>query len=445
MPNLIAHKKFVCTSAEDNNNKFWEYFQYDDGTVMTKYGRVGKTCQQDGPKPMTQRALEKKIQEKVSGRGTLGSPGYKSPYREVAVIAEGDGSVQTSAKSVKVEVLKAAATSQLTNNNPELEELILKLVKANKYELFQVSGGKLDIDIETGIISTPVGVVTSETVTEARKVFMELKPFIMNKKFDEKRFVSLINDYLMLVPQVVGHARGWHKEFFAPDGSIQKQLTLLDQLEVSADMVKTEVKKVDNKPIETPEIFKSKIALLKDKKTISRLEKFYYGTKDSRHSCNNLKPVWFYTVEMEDTKKAFKNYGAKLSNIWELWHGTRVFNILSILKSGLKLPKTIAGGHITGAMFGDGIYGTDQSTKALNYSFGYWDGGARDHNCFMFVGDFAMGKYFIPINNDRYQAFPRQGYDSTYAKGGVSGVLNNEMIVYKTEQVNLKYLVEFER
>ena len=52
-----------------------------------------------------------------------------------------------------------------------------------------------------------------------------------------------------------------------------------------------------------------------------------------------------------------------------------------------------------------------------------------------------MGKEYIPSGPS--QNFPKPGYDSTYAVGGKSGVANNEMIVYRTSQCNLKYLIEF--
>ena len=60
----------------------------------------------------------------------------------------------------------------------------------------------------------------------------------------------------------------------------------------------------------------------------------------------------------------------------------------------------------------------------------------------MFIADVAMGKIYTPTSS--YDGpFPKNGYDSVFAKGGMSGVQNNEMIVYQTNQANLKYLVEF--
>ena len=125
----------------------------------------------------------------------------------------------------------------------------------------------------------------------------------------------------------------------------------------------------------------------------------------------------------------------------ELWHGTRASNLLSILKGGLVIPSS-SSSHVTGRMFGDGLYFSDQSSKSLNYSYGYWGGGSRDNNCFMFMCKVKMGKYYVPRGS--YDGpFPRKGHDSVYAKASRSGVRNNEMIVYSTDQANLVYLIEF--
>lgn len=129
-----------------------------------------------------------------------------------------------------------------------------------------------------------------------------------------------------------------------------------------------------------------------------------------------------------------------MTNIWDLWHGTRSSNVLSILKGGLIIPPQ-SSPHVCGRMFGNGIYASDQSTKALNYAYGYWGGGSKDNNCFMFLLKMAMGKYFVPTGP--FSGNARAGYDSTFAKGNQSGVANNEMIVYRCGQVKLDYLVEF--
>ena len=68
-------------------------------------------------------------------------------------------------------------------------------------------------------------------------------------------------------------------------------------------------------------------------------------------------------------------------------------------------------------MFGDGVYFSDQSTKSLNYSQGYW---GMDHvtttaSCSCNV---AMGKYYVPSSSDSrlHEKVRKMGYDSTFGK-----------------------------
>jgi poly [ADP-ribose] polymerase len=120
-----------------------------------------------------------------------------------------------------------------------------------------------------------------------------------------------------------------------------------------------------------------------------------------------------------------------------------MFNVLSILKNGLLMPNAIATQVICGALFGAGLYFSDQSSKSLNYSYGgVWDRGVRETNCFMFLAEVALGNSYTPKGS--YESLPKKGYDSTFAVGGKSGVLNNEFIVYRKSQANIKYLIEFD-
>jgi poly [ADP-ribose] polymerase len=450
MATVIEHKKFVCTDAENNNNKFWEYFKYDDGTVSVKYGRVGKTATEDPPKRMTDKELEKIVAGKVNGRGKIGTPSYKPPYREIAIVAEA-AAVAPTGPSLTKTVLKEAAHTQLTGGDTALKSLVERLVEANKHELYKASGGQMDIDLTTGIISTPVGVITKDTVKQARDVLNVLDPLVQARDFDSKQFIQNLNSYLMLVPQTVGHSRGWHRYFFSGQNTLIRQSTLLDQLDASADLASARLEAAKNSAVKTnlastPNIFDAQLELLTDRDAIKLIEKKFYDTINSRHETRYMKPIRFYKVTMPNQDKAFKEKveswpSTKNKNVWLLWHGTRMFNVLSILKKGLFCPPRSGSFHVTGRMFGDGVYGSDQSTKSLNYAYGYWDGGSRDKNCFMFMVDFAMGNHYTP--KSPCSSVPR-GYDSMYAKAGVSGVMNNEMIVYSDNQVNIRYLVEFE-
>ncbi|NET89908.1 MAG: hypothetical protein F6K45_17740 [Kamptonema sp. SIO1D9] len=124
------------------------------------------------------------------------------------------------------------------------------------------------------------------------------------------------------------------------------------------------------------------------------------------------------------------------------WHGTKASNILSILEQGLIIPPVNAI-QCTGRMFGKGIYGSEQSTKALNYATNYWNqSGGNNQRVYMLLCEFALGKAYSPTNLN--VSFPVSGYDSTYVQPGTANIINQESIVYSPEQVNIKYLCEFE-
>jgi len=59
----------------------------------------------------------------------------------------------------------------------------------------------------------------------------------------------------------------------------------------------------------------------------------------------------------------------------------------------------------------------------------------------MFLNQVAMGKYYVPRSSS--ERLPKPDFDSTFAKAGVSGVMNNECIVYRTNQINPIFLCQF--
>jgi poly [ADP-ribose] polymerase len=58
----------------------------------------------------------------------------------------------------------------------------------------------------------------------------------------------------------------------------------------------------------------------------------------------------------------------------------------------------------------------------------------------MFLVDVAMGKEYIPRSGGNGK---KPGFDSCWAKPGQSGVINDEQIVFRASQTNIRYMVEF--
>ena len=414
----VSRVMLIKTEADVNSNKFWEAIINDDNSVNCRWGRVGVNGQSKtfyGG----QSYVDKKIKEKE-----------KKGYRQARVTAN-TGSAST---VVGGGTLVAAAKTQIKHSNcPITANLIDMLVKANIHQITSQSGGQLTVDIGTGQIQLPsgMGCLTQDAITDARDLIAKIDKTKTNRT---KVFKSNVQDYLMLVPQVVGRTRGWIDSIFISDDEIEQQRDLLDSLEATLSTIS------DTPVVKTAaeSVFDVDLTLMKDKATRDNLDRLYKKTWQSAHQSSSLKIKTIYAVRISTVAAAYEARGKQRGNIQELWHGTRASNLLSILKSGLIIPRSASHGR----MFGDGLYFSDQSTKALNYASGYWSG-SRNDNCFMFLADVAMGKSYTPRSHS--ERLPKAGYDSTFAEGGKSGVGNNEMIVYTTAAANLKYLVEFAR
>ena len=428
MSNIVKEDKFIKSDVKNNNNKYWYIKLMEDFTVITENGRVGSKPQVHpksfGNMEDAEKFYDKKVKEKSSP---------KKGYTKLKVLSGG-----TSTESVSSSNLLDIALKQIETSSPETAKLIKHLSNKNIHNI--LSATTMEYDESKGTFTTPCGIVTDDGIMEARELLGKISVFVNKRDFTSNEFIELLQQYIQLIPRKVG--RKLVSDEVIPDiEAVEKESQLLDALSASLQQVLDDDSSDSETKEDTPKLFSLKLDVVNDDKVLSHIKKFYNKTRNRMHTSYNLKIKKVYSVEIEDMHKAFEEKGRPIGNIMELWHGTRVENVLSILKGGLIIPKSSAG-HVTGRMFSDGLYFSDQSTKSLNYSQGYWGHGSKDNNCFMFIADVAMGKYYIP--NGPSQNLPKRGYDSTFAKANVSGVRNNEMIVYNLYQANLKYLVEFD-
>ena len=436
MSAVVEHRRYVMANQDNNNNKFWYGTLYDDSKYTAEFGRIGaKINVNEKSFPSQDKALkgfESKCREKE-----------KKGYRKLDVVngaAEGKGTTtSTTTKVVQKSNVSDIALSQIGGSvDKETADLIRYFSKVNVHNI--CSATTMEYDIDSGLFSTPCGIVTQSTIDEANDLLVDLSGLVTKGSYNTKGFKDKGCSYLMLVPQKVGRKLNL-KEIFPDTGAIHKQKAILDSLEASLQSVMAG-KSIDGdkKPEKKEEqVFSVKLDMVKDSNQLTRIRNKYKKTLHRNHACAHMGVKRAWTVNIETMRSAFDSHGQAIGNVHEYWHGTRASNILSILKGGLIIPSSNAS-NVTGRMFGNGLYFSSESTKSLNYAYGYW-GGSRDNNPFMFLADVAMGKYFTPSSSG--SGFPRKGFDSTWAKAG-SCVSNHEMIVYKLNQCNLTYLVEFE-
>lgn len=419
---VIREEHFVCTDIDRNNNKVWSIQEYDNCSVTTKWGRVGDSLQSKtwsfDSQSEASHHYEKKKREKLRVKSNRDS------YTKVEVLDH-----TTSAPASNLSVV---AERDIESDSETTKQLIRWLSEVNRHQI--TTQTTITYDFDDAVFKTPLGVVSPSMVKRARELLGEIAPLVQNKAFDDTNLKRYANEYLRLIPRNLGRARSKLRldHIFADDSKISAEHDILDSLEAST-VAKPKIKGKSSR------VFDAKLYEVADKKIIREVETLYNKTKQSIHVSHVYKVARVFSLEIATMKKAWEKDGAKMTNIWRLWHGTSYANLLSIMYSGLKVPTRFTNGW----NYGKGLYFSDQSTKSLNYAAGYWDNTFGKHQkCFMFLADVAMGNYWIaPRSGD---SRPKE-YDATFAKAGESGILNNEMIVPRASQANLVYLVEFVR
>lgn len=398
----------VKTESAVNSNKFYELRMLADGSVASRYGRVGDSGNQG------------KTEYGESGFDRLKREKERKGYRVV------DSGVNGTTGVVKTRSFEDVVAKQIGQGNTHVETLVRYLVKANVHDI--LSGTAITYNASSGRFSTPVGPVSQATIDRARTLLkVHIEPKILGNNF---HFVTELNEYMMLIPMNIGRRTFGPETIFPSVGSVEKQYGILDSLEAALEIPEEEKEDEEEK-------IKSSIRLKMepvDTKELERIRTKFLQTCQNGHASRSLRPVEAFDISVEAMSSQY--IGGEGTNVWELWHGTRTANLLSILTKGLIIPRSAAHGR----MFGDGLYFSDQATKSLNYSMGYWSG-AREKECFMFLADVNMGNFHVPRGT--LSRIPTQ-YDSCFARAGESGVSNNEMIVYQTSRAKLSRLIKFQ-
>lgn len=442
MASIIKEAKYIKADYKNNNNKFWYIFLFDDFSVTTEYGRVGKNSQSTTKNFYSLYQAENFFYSKCREKETQGRNG-EIAYRPLNIVSN-----QSKNGTVIIkENLASIAEKQIEHDQATID-LIRYLAKVNIHNI--VSNTKITYDSDSCLFSTPCGIVTASTISDARNLLSKISSNIKSGNIHSENYGSLINDYLMMIPQDLGMRRFDPATLYKGQEDIQKQNNILDSLEASLNSVISSPVKNDKTQMNSePQtvVFHTKLLKVADPNIIKAVTQKYNSTKSRMHTCYHLNVFDIYKVEIEGMKNNFESVKNKINNVKELFHGSSAANLLSIMKSGLVIPHPNAN-YCTGRLFGDGIYASETSTKAAGYSYGFW-GGAKQDRFFVFILDMAMGKSYIPSTADMH--FPVKGYDSTYVPpntckigsyGQATYVKNNECIVYDVSQVNLKYLVE---
>lgn len=417
----------IQVSPGANSNKFYEVTLGDDDAVTARWGRVGATGQ-----------------SKDYGRGRVAMDRLvaKKRAKGYELVDVVDGSSTVSGRSRIAEAARVVAEPAFRDDDT-VSDLIAKLSAVNAHSISVASGGQ--ITVEDGQVRTPLGVLSKHAIARARVSLSELAVDPTN--------ASLLASYLKIVPQDVGRRAGWENSFLVKPGAIDGQSSFLDQLEQSVDFAAAQSGvEADGELDESA--FRMRLAPNTDPETLRSIKRFFEGSKNDRHTSSNFEVSRVF--DLRDTRRADETTARmkEVGGIRRMWHGTQASNLLSILAQGMVVPSARAA-HTTGRMFGDGVYLSEQSTKSLNYSAGYWGGSRGSDTCYMLLTEVSTGTQYRPkahhgndwagIQSGRITDPKHGAYNSVYVKAGTAGVLNHETVIWDADQIHLQHLVEFKR
>jgi len=387
-----------------NNNKY--YRMIPNGSVFdVQYGRIGTSGYQTTSYPMSK--WESTLKSKLK-------KGYEDQSRLVAdtIVKEKKNKeyldIQNKVIASIVSRLQSMARQAIADNYT---------ISSNKVTQVMIDEAQLTLN----------NLISSDNLELFNKTLVELFKIIPRK-------MKKVKDNLATKVEDFGEI-------------IQKEQDLLDVMRgqvVQQSVVKEEEDATENEPINNQtildvmglqfeEITEEEKKLIK--KTLGSIsDKFYQAWK----------------VTSIKTQEKYDSYIKEnnIKNTKLLWHGSRNENWWSIINTGLVLRPSAV---VTGKMFGYGIYFAPKAQKSLGYTSlhgSYWAGG-NSNSAFMSLYDVAYGKPYNvhsfdnKYHNFNYESLQREckGANCLHAHEG-SMLRNDEIIVYKEDQITIKYLVE---
>lgn len=284
--------------------------------------------------------------------------------------------------------------------------------------------------------------VTQDMVDAAQEIIDELA----NSHFTIEAFNDILLRLFTVIPRKMGNVRDYlanKPEDFAR--IISKEQDLLDVMRGQI-YAKPEVETTESVEKKSQTILEE-LGLEMEEATDDDVAMIKFLMNES---AGKFRKAW--KVKNIKTQERFDKFVAE-NNIKDtrlLFHGSRSENFWSIIKTGLVLRPTNA--VITGKMFGMGCYFSPKCQKSIGYtslSGSYW---ARGNNnvAYMALFEVAYGtpynvynfdnKYYNLDYNKLQQFKPCANCLHAHADKGM--LRNDEIVVYKEDQITIRYLIE---
>lgn len=395
----------ILVSGDANSNKYYNCFP-EGSEFRVEYGRVDST-------KTTKRYPMSKWNSQIASK-------IRKGYQDVTD-------------------LKQDLVEEISSTNPEspYKEIENAAVRAIVEKLQNLARETIQKNY-----TVKASAVTQDMVDAAQEIIDELA----NSHFTVEAFNDILLKLFTAIPRKMGNVRDYlanKPEDFAQ--IISKEQDLLDVMRGQI-YVKPEVETTE--PVEKKsQTILEELGLEMEEATDDDVAMIKFLMNES---AGKFRKAW--KVKNIKTQERFDKFVAE-NNIKDtrlLFHGSRSENFWSIIKTGLVLRPTNA--IITGKMYGFGIYFAPKCQKSIGYtslSGSYW---ARGNNnvAYMALFEVAYGTPYDVYNFDnkyynldynKLQQF-KPGANCLHAHADKGMLRNDEIIVYKEDQLTIKYLIE---
>lgn len=390
-------RSFVCADLVGNHNKIWKLSANDIGggtyEVTYSYGRFNDGALQTTVKTQGLREIERTIHKK------LNPPKGKDRYTEV--------------EHHKVTVGTDAAPAQ----DPEVSPIVQNIFAA------------ANENIQT-YLSVNVDTLGLPQILRGRSQLKEIAALSRSRNHRQE-LLKAVQLYYTFIPTKLPRKIDVDMVVLDLCNHLDVQEERLLQLEAAVQSHAAAGSVESN--------FGAQLSLLS--RTSSEYKRIHdYVEQTKRAHCGiYIKHILKAVLPLE--RAAYESETTGASQIEELFHGTPARNIRHILGTKNKQGLIVPAHYSNGRAFGNGVYFANVSTKSGQY--------CAPHNelSYLLIADVKVGRFQVPVSG-RDDLKPDAGYDSIWAKERVtrkpgSTMDNDEIIVYRTSQQTIKYVVVF--
>ena len=388
-----------------NNNKYYNMVDNGNDYFTCTYGRIGVSGYQTKTYPISK--WESTYKSKIK-------KGYVDQSRLVA----------------ETNITPNKKKEYLDINNPSIAQIVARLQSMAK----QAIKDNYTINSQN---------VTQVMITEAQLILNNL----INTD-DIELFNKVLVDLFKTIPRKMGKVKDYLAKTDKDYSEIlQREQDLLDIMkgQVVQHSIEEKDEDVETK-VENNKTILDAMGLQFEEVTQEELKMI---KKELGEISNKFHSAW--KVINLKTQERYEKFvtNEKIKDQRLLFHGSRSENIWGIINSGLVLrPSKVV---INGKMFGFGCYFAPKAKKSLGYtslSGSRWSNG-NSNSGFMALFNVAYGKPYDVYSFDskfynlNYENLQKMcpGANSLHAHAG-SMLYNDEIIVYKEEQMTIKYLIE---